>query len=63
MESINWACITLIPKIDTLEPPGDFRPISLINSTQKIFSKILAMRLNTVIDALVDVTQSAYIKG
>lgn len=53
----------LIPKVDTLEVPGDYRPISLINSTLKIISKMLATRLSKVICRLVEVEQSAFLKG
>lgn len=63
LERINWASIVLIPKVDTLEVPGDYRPISLINSTLKIISKMLATRLSKVICRLVEVEQSAFLKG
>lgn len=42
---INLASITLIPKVETPAHPGDYRPVSLINSSLKIISKILATRL------------------
>lgn len=42
---------------------GDYRPISLINSSLKIISKLLANRLRRVINSLVDTTQSAFLKG
>lgn len=41
-ERINWANIALIPKVDSPESPGDYHPISSINSSLKILSKILA---------------------
>lgn len=63
IERINWTCITLIPKVEVPELPSDYRPISLINSTLKIISKILASRLSKVICFLVDNSQSAFIKG
>lgn len=28
LERTNWANITLIPKVDTQELPGDYRPIN-----------------------------------
>ena len=49
--------------METPESPSNFRPISLINSSLKIVSKILASQLSRVVDSLVDITQSALIKG
>lgn len=63
MERINWASIVLITKVAGPEKLGDYRPISLINSTLKILSKLLATRLSKVMNMLVDEEQSAYIKG
>ncbi|XP_039123619.1 uncharacterized protein LOC120260245 [Dioscorea cayenensis subsp. rotundata] len=63
LERINWACIALIPKVLSPSTPWEYRSISLINSSLKIISKILASRLITVMDSLVDHTQSAFLKG
>lgn len=41
----------------------DFRPISLIGSIYKIFSKVLIERLKRVIERLVDAPQMTFIKG
>lgn len=63
LERINWASIALIPKISSRASPSDYRPISLINSSLIIISKILASRLSTVMDPLVDNIQLAFLKG
>ncbi|XP_039130342.1 uncharacterized protein LOC120266746 [Dioscorea cayenensis subsp. rotundata] len=63
LERINWASIVLIPKVLCPSSPGDYRPISLINSSLKVISKILASRLSMVMDSLVDHAQSAFLKG
>lgn len=63
LECINWACISLIPKVETPKSPSNYRPISLINSTLKIISKILATRLRKVLCSLVDSSQLAFVKG
>lgn len=63
LKHINWANIALIPKVETLKSPGDFRPISLINSKLKISSKILATRLSAIMNALVDSDQLTFLKG
>lgn len=53
-ERINWVNIALIPKVESPELPGDYRPISLINSTLKIVSKNFATQLGNAMNALVD---------
>lgn len=60
LERINWASIALIPKVEMLEYPGDYQPISLINSSLKILSKIVASRLSRVINSLVDTDKVAF---
>jgi len=45
---INNTFVTLIPKIKGANKLSDFRPISLVGSLYKIFSKILATRLKHV---------------
>lgn len=42
--------------------PKDFRPISLIHSFAKLFTKVLALRLSHYIDDLIVPGQSAFIK-
>lgn len=63
LERINWASIALIPKVDSPVGLGDYRPISLINSSLKIISKLLATRLSLHMNSLVDNEQSAFLKG
>lgn len=63
LERINWASIALIPKAGGPEGPEDYHPISLINSTVKIISKLLAIRLSKVMCLPVDSVQSVFIKG
>ncbi|XP_039122027.1 uncharacterized protein LOC120258643 [Dioscorea cayenensis subsp. rotundata] len=63
LERINWANIVLIPKTNSPELVSDFRPISLINSSLKIISKVLASKLGKVIDSLIETHQSVFIAG
>jgi exonuclease III len=49
LRSINSSYITLVPKVDSPASVGDFRPISLLNSSIKLITKILAKRLQKVI--------------
>ena len=74
-ESIELTCltlsqrrsiITLLPKSEDkeqLKNISNFRPISLTNTDYKIYSKVLATRLQKVIQKLVSHDQVGYIKG
>jgi hypothetical protein len=59
----NSAYLTLIPKKVEAVSPGDFRPISLIHSFAKLVTKIMANRLAPLLHKLVEVNQSAFVKG
>lgn len=60
---LNEAVMVLLHK--TQAPAGlkDYRPISLIHSVGKLFSKCLAMRLAPRMHELVRLNQSAFIRG
>jgi hypothetical protein len=60
---LNRAYITLIPKRPNAAEVGDFRPISLVHSFSKIFSKILANRLRAKLPELVSTNQSAFVRN
>lgn len=49
--------------MDTLESPGDYQPIILIKFTLKIISKLLATQLGKIINRLVNIDQTAFLKG
>jgi hypothetical protein len=55
--------LALIPKVDSPQALGDFRPISLLGCLYKIIAKVLATRLARVMGELISNTQSAFIKG
>nr|GEV37262.1 RNA-directed DNA polymerase, eukaryota, reverse transcriptase zinc-binding domain protein [Tanacetum cinerariifolium] len=58
----NTSFITLIPKVPSPMVFSDFRPISLIGAQYKIIAKVLANRLARVIDTVISMEQSAFIK-
>jgi mannosylglycoprotein endo-beta-mannosidase len=62
LRSINSSYITLIPKKDCPLSISDFRPISLLNSSIKLLTKLLADRLQKVIISLVHANQYGFIK-
>jgi hypothetical protein len=63
LRSINGSFIVLIPKKENAQRVGDFRPISLLNNSMKIITKLLANRLQTVMTSLVHKNQYGFIKG
>jgi hypothetical protein len=61
-DRLNRALITLILKTQEAEVVGDYRPIGLVHSFRKLFSKIMVNRLRSRMDELVGKNQSAFIK-
>lgn len=60
---INATNIVLIPKKSKPSYPSDFHPIVLRNVLYKLVSKILVNRMISLIDHVVDISQSAFIAG
>ena len=61
-ESLNESTITLIPKVDKdLEDPGSYRAIALLNTDQKILTKVLSRRLSLVITKIIHHDQTGFI--
>ncbi len=63
LSGINKGWICLIPKKAAPLDIRDYRPISLVNGTAKIISKVLATRLQGVLGDLINPCQTAFIKG
>jgi hypothetical protein len=63
LPKLNGALLTLLPKKEVAELPGDFKPISLIYSFAKLISKVLALRLAPHINGLISNALSAFIKN
>jgi hypothetical protein len=63
LKRLNFALVTLIPKVGEATNMKQFRPISLLNCNFKIFSKLLTLKLTAVVQRIVAPTQSAFIKG
>ncbi|WVZ65991.1 LOW QUALITY PROTEIN: hypothetical protein U9M48_015270 [Paspalum notatum var. saurae] len=60
---LNRANIVLLPKHDGAESLSNCRPISLIHSVAKLFTKLLAMRLAPSMGDIISKCQIAFIKG
>jgi len=62
LRSINSSHITLIPKIDGAKLVSEFRPISLLNCSVKLVTKLLANRLQPLITSLIHKNQYGFIR-
>jgi hypothetical protein len=60
---LKFAMITLIAKENDAKSMKKFRPISLLNCSFKIFTKVLINRLARIIDRLISYHQSTFIRG
>src|SRR4051812_44183769 len=60
---LSKSLITLIPERADVLDFGDFRPISLVHSFGKLFSKLLGNILRGRLGELVSANQSAFIRG
>jgi len=63
LKQLNHTAIALVPKSSHSPSVADFRPISCCNVVYKIISKILASRMASVLDSIVDHAQAAFVKG
>lgn len=63
LDRLNYSFIVLIPKRDFPESISKYRPIALLNSMLKIFSKVLASRLCPFLKEMIDNIQTGFIAG
>jgi hypothetical protein len=63
IDRINYAMIILIPKEAEARTLKKYRPISLINCSFKIFSKVLNNRIETLCGRLLAPNQTAFVRG
>ncbi|KAL4573961.1 hypothetical protein LXL04_020783 [Taraxacum kok-saghyz] len=59
----NASFITLISKVDNPVAVKDYRPLSLTGLQYKVIAKLLTNRLTQVIDSVISVEQSGFVKG
>jgi hypothetical protein len=60
---LNFALITVIPKEKDSRTMNKFWPISFLNCSYKIFTKVLTNRVGGVMNRLIASNQTAFIKG
>ena len=63
LQKLNYATVVLVPKKEKTVRVSDLRPISLLNGSFKIVTNVLANRLGLVLDDLIDLAQSGFIRG
>lgn len=59
----TYSCLVLIPKIKAPTELSHLRPISLANVTNKIISKILAVRFAVLLPKFISENQAGFVKG
>ena len=59
--SLNGSYITLVPKVDGPTKVNEFRPISLLNISMKIVTKLLANILQKLIHQIIHKNQYDFI--
>jgi hypothetical protein len=62
MRPLNSAFIKLLPKTEEAQFVNDYGPISLVHSTTKLVTKILANRLAGRLQQMVSLNKSTFIK-
>ena len=61
--SLNFGVIILIPKLQEVKRIQQYRPIYMLNVSFKIFTKVLANRLTSVANRIIEPSQSAFLPG
>jgi hypothetical protein len=60
---LNHAMLCLLPKEKDVTVIQKFRPISLVDCSYKIISKVLTNRLSVIVNTIVDEAQTTFIQG
>jgi hypothetical protein len=63
LSRINYGIIVLLPKIKEVLNIKQYRPIHLLNVFYKLFTKVLAIRLMEVVNDIISLNQTGFIKG
>jgi hypothetical protein len=60
---LNFTLNTIIPKEKVARTMNKFKPISFLNCSYKIFTKMLTNRISVIVDRLVASNQTIFIRG
>ena len=60
---LNYGIITLIPKLKEANLIQQYSPICLLNVVFKIFSKTLMLRLESILERIINKGHTAFLKG
>jgi hypothetical protein len=63
LKQINHSILALVPKSAHVNSANDFRPISCCNVVYKVISKILAGRLGSALQSIINPAQNAFLGG
>jgi len=63
IEELNHTFLTVVPKNSHASHLTDFRPISCCNVLYKFILKVIASRLQQVVEELISPNQNAFLKG
>lgn len=63
LKEVNTTAIVLMPKVVAPATVKDYRPVACCNTVYKIIAKILAERLQLVLEGVVDNAQCAFIQN
>lgn len=63
LSKLNLASLCIIPKKADPKLVTNYKPISLINCSFKLITKVLTDRLGRVMDSIISDSQTAFIKG
>jgi len=55
--------ITIVYKRGERSDPANYRPITLLNTDYRLYAKVLALRLNPCLSAVIDPEQTAFVPG
>lgn len=62
-DSINATHVRLIRKFQAPKLVSDYRPIALCNVVYKLISKIITLRLKSILQGLISENQTAFVLG